>query len=317
MLGKRSLFALLLPLLSGLACQPQTTTAPQTALEPAIGAKVEAAGLHNVYRITEKLYSGSSPDGDEGFRSLEKLGVKTIISVDGMKPDVEAAHKHGMRYVHLPIGYDGVPEDTGWKLARAVRDLPGPVYIHCHHGQHRGPAAAAVVHLCLDDKCSLQTALEEMRRAGTDPHYAGLYASPQQLHRPSRADLDRVPAEFLESAPIPAFAEIMVNVDACWDRIKAIRAAGWKTPPDHPDVEPAHEALQLREHFHEAGRLPATGQRPDDFRGRLADAEQAAQALETALRDRKDQAAPDVAFQKSAASCTQCHVKYRDVPPAR
>src|SRR5690348_5650109 len=99
MLRKRCLFALLLPLLGGLACQPPTTTAPPVALEPAIGAKVEAAGLHNVYRITEKLYSGSSPDGDEGFRSLAKLGVKTIISVDGMKPDVEAAHKHGMRYV--------------------------------------------------------------------------------------------------------------------------------------------------------------------------------------------------------------------------
>ena len=29
-------------------------------------------------------------------------------------------------------------------LARAARTLPGPIFVHCHHGMHRGPAAAAV-----------------------------------------------------------------------------------------------------------------------------------------------------------------------------
>src|SRR5947209_839442 len=67
---------------------------------------VEAPGLHNVFRLTDKLYSGSSPDGDEGFASLQRLGVKTVISVDGARPDVERAHQFGMRYIHLPIGYD-------------------------------------------------------------------------------------------------------------------------------------------------------------------------------------------------------------------
>ncbi len=70
---------------------------------------LEMPGLHNVYRLTEQLLSGSSPEGEEGFRSLEKLGVKTILTVDGARPDVALAHKHGLRYVHLPIGYDGVP----------------------------------------------------------------------------------------------------------------------------------------------------------------------------------------------------------------
>src|SRR5262249_37655752 len=48
--------------------------AEQSRPEP---AKVAAPGLHNVYRITDKLYSGSNPEGEEGFRSLRKLGVKT------------------------------------------------------------------------------------------------------------------------------------------------------------------------------------------------------------------------------------------------
>src|SRR5262245_3837035 len=98
--------------------------------------KVEAPGLPNVYRVTDRLYSGGSPVGDTGFASLQKLGIRTVISVDGVRPDVQRARKHGLRYIHLPIGYDGVPRAKALRLARAVRDLPGPVYLHCHHGKH-------------------------------------------------------------------------------------------------------------------------------------------------------------------------------------
>jgi protein tyrosine phosphatase (PTP) superfamily phosphohydrolase (DUF442 family) len=283
---------------------------------PELG-KVEAPGLHNVFRLTEKLYSGSSPEGDEGFESLQKLGIKTIISVDGARPDVERAHKFGMRYVHLPIGYDGVPEEQGKRIAKAVRDLPGAVYIHCHHGQHRGPAAAAVAHLCVDEKCSVQAALEGLRRAGTDPHYAGLYAAPKELRRPSKEELDRLPDDFPEVAAVPDLAQIMVGVDERWDRIKQVRAAGWSVPPGHPDVDPPHESLQLVEQYREALRLPKMKERPEEFRRWLTEARDAAEGLEAALRPRKgqgvDAAAAEAAFKAAGAACTRCHARYRDV----
>ena len=82
---------------------------PPTEETPRLGA-VDAPGLHNVYRLTDKLLSGSGPEGDEGFASLQQLGVKTVLSVDGARPDVARARRFGLRYVHLPIGYDGVPE---------------------------------------------------------------------------------------------------------------------------------------------------------------------------------------------------------------
>ena len=134
-------------------------TACLSAIQPPDSLRLpNTPGLNNVIRITEKLLSGSVPEGDTGFQTLQKLGVKTIITVDGAKPEVERAEKFGMRYVHLPIGYDGVPADQGWRLAKAVRDLPGLIYIHCHHGQHRSPAAAVVIKLCLDEKCTIATA---------------------------------------------------------------------------------------------------------------------------------------------------------------
>src|SRR5688500_4513824 len=64
----------------------------------------EAAGLHNLWRVAANSYSGSEPHAEEGFASLAKLGIKTVISVDGARPNLEAAAKHGMKYVHIPTG---------------------------------------------------------------------------------------------------------------------------------------------------------------------------------------------------------------------
>ncbi|HJT79316.1 MAG TPA: hypothetical protein VJ739_19120, partial [Gemmataceae bacterium] len=241
---------LLLGLLAAVAGQSRPAP-PAAPPAPPDSARVEAAGLRNVFRLTDKLYSGSIPEGDAGFRSLQKLGVKTVIDVDGLRPDVERAHKYGMRYVHVPIGYDGMTRAQALRIAKAVRDLPGPVYVHCHHGQHRGPTAAAVAHLCLDPHCTVAMAVAEMRRAGTDPRYTGLYAAPRQIGHPSAAELDRVPANFPEIAPIPDLAAAMVAIDGRMDNLKLARAAGWRTPAEHPDADPPHEALQLWEHFRE------------------------------------------------------------------
>ena len=99
-----------------------------------------AAALHNVFRLEARVYSGSSPYSEAAFRELAKLGVRTIISVDGAMPAVELA-----RYVHLPIGYDAVPPSRAAELVKAAQGSDGPLYVHCHHGKHRGPAAAATV----------------------------------------------------------------------------------------------------------------------------------------------------------------------------
>src|SRR5438105_2772908 len=70
------------------------------AAEPPVDAptKVDADGVPNLIRLDDRIYQGGMPQGDAGFASLEKLGVKTVISVDGARPDLEDAHKHGMRY---------------------------------------------------------------------------------------------------------------------------------------------------------------------------------------------------------------------------
>jgi protein tyrosine phosphatase (PTP) superfamily phosphohydrolase (DUF442 family) len=300
-------------------CQTQPPTAPPgrtaTTQEPEL---IEAAGLHNVLRISENLYSGSSPEGEEGFRSLRRLGVRTVISVDGARPDVEMSRKFGMRYVHLPVGYDGVPRERALQLARAVRDLPGPVYVHCHHGQHRGPTAAVAAELCLDGSCSVERAEAVLKKAGTDPRYKGLVGLPRSLKRPSPGELDQASTDFPEVAVISDLARHMVEIDDRFENLKLVRKAGWRQPPDHPDVDPPHEALLLAEHYREAARLDLP-ERPEELRRWLKDAEARATDLEQLLRSAKgkgpvDGEAAEAAFKQIGAGCAQCHAKYRDVP---
>lgn len=304
----------LLPLVLA-GCARATHPSADPPLRP---TAVEAPDLHNVYRVSEQLFSGSCPEGDAGFQSLRELGIRTIISVDGARPDWERARRHGLRYVHLPIGYDGVPERQALRLARAVRDLPGPVYLHCHHGKHRGPAAAAVVLLCLNGEYGTNDAVEWLRLAGTDPRYQGLYAAPLQLRRPTPEELDRVPADFPEVAEVTALAQVMVAIDERWTHLNQVRDAGWKVPPNHPDIDPPHEALQLREHYREVGRLPRTKGNTADFRRQLADAEASAAELEALLRRSKETGVESTAlerlYRQAEASCKNCHARYRDVP---
>src|ERR1044072_3259574 len=110
-------------------------------------------------------------------------------------------HAHGMRYVHLPHGYDGIPTTTQLQLIKAVETVEGPVYIHCHHGQHRGPVAAAIV--CMAEKnWSAAEAETWLRTVGTGTNYQGLYATVRDFRRPSAETVNSTPANFLESRQV-------------------------------------------------------------------------------------------------------------------
>lgn len=302
---------------TGLPTQPGAADPPGLSLAVGEGPR-DFAGLHNVIRVSDKLLSGGGPDGEDGFASLRSLGVRTIISVDGARPEVERARKLGLRYVHLPIGYDGVPREQALRLARAVRDLPGLVYIHCHHGKHRSPAAAAAVQRCLDGSCTADQALALLKQAGTAPHYQGLYAAVHEFEAISPEELDGVSADFPEVAPTGMFVRLMVGIDTRWDHLKLIRAADWKAPAKHPDLEPAHEALLLKEAYRESARLLEGKPGVEEMHGWLVDAERRAKTLEELLRQAKtkgiDSVALETAYKQAAADCSRCHAKYRDRP---
>lgn len=281
------------------------------AAAAALAARGESSGIHNLAEVAPGLLRGAQPEGDGAFALLASLGVKTILTVDGARPDVEAAAKHGLRYVHVPIEYSGITREEQVKIARVAVDLPGPLFVHCHHGKHRGPAACGIAWMAREGVAP-ETVVADMRKAGTDPRYAGLYGDVVAFRPVSREELAKVSdADLPPAARTPDLVEAMVQVDKTFDRMKAVRKAGWKSPEDMPDVHPSHEARILAERFREITRLEEVGRRKEDFKGWLADAEKAAWEMEKAIEGGDaDGAARSLDVVNT--TCNSCHGVYRN-----
>src|SRR5690606_24259899 len=99
---------------------PQVAENKEELLPEGGPTEAEFPALHNLLQVSSRIFSGGEPVGEAAFEQLEKLGVRTIVSVDGARPNIDAARRHGLRYVHIPISYDGISADAGKALARLV-----------------------------------------------------------------------------------------------------------------------------------------------------------------------------------------------------
>jgi protein tyrosine phosphatase (PTP) superfamily phosphohydrolase (DUF442 family) len=295
------------------AQSPQSTESATLQIQ-----KLDVAHLPNAIRLHPKVISGGQPEGSLGFRELQQLGVKTVISVDGAQPDVTTAKQFGMRYVHLPHGYDGISNERVQHLAKAVQDLDGPIYIHCHHGKHRSPAAATAACIAngFVDPASSASILEF---AGTSPNYQGLYAAVAAVKRVTPNELAALECDFPESAKLPPMAEAMVRLEHTHDRLKQFSSNGWQPLPKHPDLDAAHEALLLTEHFTEMLRLPENKKYPPSFQSLLIESETQGKELDKAIRAWKQAGSPLPApktiresFDALNRNCVACHRAHRD-----
>ena len=289
------------------------TSVPVEAISAtnSMAVPIPSTHVHNLFHATTNVFSGSSPDNNAAFGEIANLGVKTIISVDGGKPNVELARKHGMRYIHLPIRYDGVPANRVVELVKAAQSSQGPLYVHCHHGKHRGPAAVAVICEATAGWTTNQ-AVAWLKEAGTAIDYSGLYRSAMEFSLPDAATLARI-TELPEVAKTSSVVDTMVAIDEEFDRLKAAQKSHWKNIPTHPDIVPAHSATILWEHFRELIRTEDTAKRPEDYRAKLNAAEKAADQFRSSLRDVKvETSVRDIAFQALGKTCTDCHKRYRN-----
>jgi hypothetical protein len=282
-------------------------------------APVDAPGLHNVVAFAPDVLSGSVPEGDAGFDSLKAWGVLTVISVDGAVPDVERAKARGMRYVHLPIGYHGFDEARKLELARATRDLPQPVYIHCHHGKHRSASAAGTIAVTLGWMTPEQ-AVARMTIAGTAPSYPGLYRCTQDAVKVADAAISSARADFPEVSRPAGLVKGMVEIDLAWDNLKAAQKAGWTVPADHPDLVPAAEAGRLADTLRPLCDDAVVKGNPTEFQSLMSLSAEQARSLEELLAKVSAGARPspedaerlNAIASQLAATCKACHNAYRD-----
>ena len=302
--------------LAAAACGSATSDAGETApladvpREPTLGEDGQPLGIERYRRWSDKLGQGGQPMGDVAFRNLAALGFRTLISVDGAKPDAETAAKYGLTYVHIPFGYSAIPQDAQDRIVKAVTETDGPVFVHCHHGQHRGPAGMMIARIVVDG-ISHEEAARELKESGCAEQYTGLYRDVAACKAPPPERLAALPAKLPSYVSPGDVADHMAALDRVWDRILKVKDASWATPASMPDVDPPHEARMLWESFRETARLPESKKYGDDFLAILKRAEDGAVAMEEAIR-RKDAAAAAKHYDAVKASCTDCHKRWRN-----
>ncbi len=284
----------------------------------------ELPGLHNVYRLSDAIVSGSEPENEAAFAELAALGIRTILCVDGKVPDAEAAARHGMTYVHLPLQYRGITDEQQLDLAKTFREQEAPFYVHCFHGQHRGPAAAAIGRVVLDG-ASRATAVAEMAQwSGTSPQYEGLYDAVARADLPDADDSAGHDFDFPAAHPMQGVRASMVPIPRTHDALELVGKAGWAVDPGHPDIDPLREAEVLAGLFAQLAALDEVRQRPDDFRGWADDSRATSAELVQVLRaarqgrsagepvDGAARARADALFADIKADCKSCHAVYRN-----
>jgi cytochrome c556 len=116
----------------------------------------------------------------------------------------------------------------------------------------------------------------------------------------------------------------MVALDDTFSKLNQCAKAGWKPAPEASasSIDPAHEAVLLREHFEEMQRLEELSKYPAEFVRMLKESEQAAVFIESMLNPIAGELrlkpihrkALDVNLTSIRSNCTSCHQQFRDNP---
>ncbi len=255
--------------------------------------------IENFNRINANLSCGSQPQSESHFAKLQKLGFKTVVCVDGTSPNLKMLRKHGLRSVHIPLPYSGIPQESSRMLTKAMRECEKPIFVHCHHGLHRGPAAAAVCGIA-QVHFSQKEAVKFLQTVGTDPAYVGLYRDVQNFSVLSTEDdrqLSRI--QLLEQAPATKLSDVMVRIESHFRFLK-----DQATKQQQSNDSWTEHSVAIIEEFKEAGRLY---KQADNLKIELQESVQTATSLRLTVGNHER----SVALKVLEKSCVQCHAKRR------
>jgi cytochrome c556 len=150
-------------------------------------------------------------------------------------------------------------------------------------------------------------AADLLKRCGTSPDYKGLWRDVAAFRNPPAAT--KLP-ELMEIATVESMPAAMAKLDRHFDLLKLAADAGWKTPPDHPDLVPVTEALLVQEGLTESLRL-LTKDQPEALQSLMRKSAGQAEELTNAIRSGDiDQAAK--LLSQLTANCKACHQQFRN-----
>jgi protein tyrosine/serine phosphatase len=123
-------------------------------------AAARSDGIANLSLATEGIYRGARPLNENEFDSIGKLGVKSIIDLQGgdssallklyepgENPEMIAKEEkivtdRKMRFINIPLSsLDRISDESNRKIDEVLAFMNDkknqPIYIHCEHGKDR------------------------------------------------------------------------------------------------------------------------------------------------------------------------------------
>lgn len=124
------------------------------------------SGLSNVGRVSPVIYRGAQP-APEGYATLKKMGIKTVINLRSNHSEKEVVKTAGMKSIEIPFN---VLRDVETKRVNQVIDIMlapenQAVYVHCRLGQDRTGIIIAAYRIRVEG-WSYKNAEEEMQAFG-------------------------------------------------------------------------------------------------------------------------------------------------------
>jgi protein tyrosine phosphatase (PTP) superfamily phosphohydrolase (DUF442 family) len=130
---------------------------------------VQAEGVPNLFQITPTLYRSAQPTR-QGFQTLARMGIRTVINLRGGSDDDRAAREAGIGLESVPLSAAHVRHESNVRILRLLgRPELGPILLHCQHGSDRTGMIAALYRMVYQG-WSREKAIEEMRKGGYGFH---------------------------------------------------------------------------------------------------------------------------------------------------
>jgi protein tyrosine phosphatase (PTP) superfamily phosphohydrolase (DUF442 family) len=159
--------------LAGTGCCFQSCTSSEYAnTAPAVvtptrrwATKISQPGVPNFHKVSDDLYRGAQPS-EEGFRQLEKSGIKTVVNLRAFHSDRDKLKGTNLNYEHINMTtWHPENEDVVRFLKIATDANLTPVFVHCQRGADRTGTMCAIYRVAVQD-WPKDEAIEEMTKGG-------------------------------------------------------------------------------------------------------------------------------------------------------
>lgn len=143
-------------------------------------APIEVKDAKNCYRLSPELYRSGQP-GDDGFKALEKLGLKSILNLREYHSDADEAEHTELHLYRIKLAAGSVTREELMNCLLVISGAPKPILVHCWHGSDRTGIVCAAYRIVMQGWKS-EKALEELmdERFG---HHRSYYSNLAELIR--------------------------------------------------------------------------------------------------------------------------------------